>query len=154
QLERSLADEREQNHLIGLDVADLGRFDVWLSTTLNGPEGIPVRGQSPVEPVQYRLDVSIDRFVESITGHAHIDLDVKSEGLRAVPLELGPDMRIDGIKDRSGRDLFFVRTGRQATAFLAEPVKPHEAFSLDVDFSGNPFEEKRLNTIGLQSTLG
>ncbi len=39
QIERSLADEKENHHLVGLDVIDLGRFTVWLSAPLNGPDG-------------------------------------------------------------------------------------------------------------------
>ena len=152
--QREIEEEQEHSHWVGLTLADLGRFDVWMSAAFSGPNGAPVLGTSPFEPEHYVLDVTVDRFVESISGKARIELHAVRGGRRAVPLTLGIDLRVDGIKDGAGHDLLFLRAGSEVTVFLPAPLEEGAKATLEIAYSGNPFYESSLSTFALRGALG
>ena len=147
--------EREQwrDHLVGLEVEDLGQFDTWMSACLRGADGKPVHGHAPVEPERYTIDVRIAKLVNALSGEATIKLRVLDPGRHAVALRLGGDMKVEAVHDGEGRDLKWLRSGGAILVLLAEPTREGVPLSLTVRFSGNPFSEANYTSFALRSPI-
>ncbi len=153
-MRRQLESEQAEDHLIGLDLADLGEFDTWMSAAIAVPGGGTRLGLPAVEPERYTVEVRIARGVDSLNGTARIDARATESGRRVVSLSLSLDLALEQVTDERDVVLPFIRSGSSILVQLPRPTRAGEPVVLKTKFSGNPFNKAEWKVVTLRSTLG
>jgi hypothetical protein len=151
---RRLGRAQRQGKLIGLDIEDLGTWDTWVSTRLRDTGGAPYPGGTGVEPVHYQLDVSLHGDRLALEATATIDLQVSVENLRTVTLEMGQDLEPVAVSDADGQPLVFLRTRGELTVLLPKGVAAGSTTTIEVRYSGQPFDRESSGVFVQRSTTG
>lgn len=132
---KEISRQQRRGRLIGLELADLGQWDTWLSASLRGKEGKPSHGAASFEPEKYTLELSVADNL-AVTGRARLDLKPVIRGARAVGLRLFTDLQVSKVTDGSGRNLFFTRTLNDLAVLLPGPVGEGETVTITVEYGG------------------
>jgi hypothetical protein len=153
QLGKRLQRSQKQGKLIGLELTDVGMWDTWMSAPLRGSDGEPTPGSSGVESVHYRLDCSLDGKELALDATARIDLTVLVDGLNTVTLDMNSDLVPTEVRDDDGRALAFVRTRGELTAVLPSSLASGSTTTIEVRYTGRPFERLSPGTYAQRSAL-
>jgi hypothetical protein len=153
EMRRRLQQAQRQGKLIGLELDDVGMWDTWISSNLHRSDGEPSPGTSGVEPVHYRLDCSLGGTQLELDAVARIDLAVLVDGLNTVTLGMNSDLVPTEVRDADGRPLVFVRSRRELTAALPGPLSSGSTTTIEVRYTGLPFERLSPGTYAQRSTL-
>jgi hypothetical protein len=143
QIRESIASQQRQGRQLGAELAELGLWDTWLSSSLRGRQGEPLPGVAAFEPERYTLDVTLAEPDLRLSGHARLDLSTVIGGSRAIDLELPSDFKIDKVTGEAGRPLFFLRSGEGVMVILPAAAAAGQKVSLTLDYSGNPVSSQR-----------
>jgi hypothetical protein len=153
QLRKRLQRSQKQGKLIGLELTDVGMWDTWMSTHLHRADGEPGPGSSGVEPVHYRLDCSLDGKELELEATARLDLTVLVDGLNTVTLDMSSDLVPTEVRDADGHPLVFVRSRGELTAALPGPLESGSTTTIEVRYTGRPFERLSPGTYAQRSSL-
>jgi len=153
-LRRTLEDEQRSGGLIGLDVADLGTWDTWVSASLTGIDGGATPGTRGAEPLHYDLDVSLGGADLALESTARLSLRVLVGDLRAVSLEMNADLEPRRVIDARGRELEWWRSRHELVVVLAEPAQAGERLGLAIEYGGRPLERASDGVLALRHPSG
>lgn len=151
-LDRLLHQEQRRGRWIGLETADLGSWDTWISTPLRTTKGEPRPGFPGFEPERYILDLAIDPRTGTLDGKATLELRALTDARRTVRLELHPDLAVRQIRDGEGRELFHLRAGSRIDVLLPEVVAADALTRLEITWSGSFFDEGDRRNWALRDT--
>ncbi len=151
-ISRFLGREQQRGRLTGLEVADLGVWDTWISAPRHAG-GRPVPGLPAFEPRHYTLDVTVQPRSEMLLGSAGIELVATTGGRRVVHLSLHRDLEITRIVDDEGRDLPFLREGAEIHAVLPEALPQGTAVKIEVVYSGKFLDRGQDRNWALRDAL-
>lgn len=152
--ERRIEREQRRGKLIGLVVDDLGIWDTWVSASLRGPDGEVAPGTTAVESRHYEISVTLRGRQLELEGRARIELDVLVDGLRAVTLDAGNDLVPAEVWDDEGHRLVFERGYGELTVVLDRPRAAGTVVTLEVAYTGHPFERVASGAYVQRSPLG
>jgi len=138
---KSIEKAQRKDKLIGLEVADLGTWDTWLSSSLLGPGGKASPGARGIEPNHYEIDATLSGKELDLVATARLDLRVVVDGLRAVALEMNSDLIPVGVADGDGRDLDWFRSQDELVVSLGTPAGVGDRLEIVIDYTGTPIEK-------------
>lgn len=136
QIKRQIHRQQRRGRLVGLELADLGSFDTWVSAPVRDKEGNPRFGAPPFKPVKYTLDMTANPKELTLSGKARIELKPRVPGSRVVSLGLDNDLVVKKLTDGAGRELFYQRTLSDLEIVLAEPPAAGETATVVVEYEG------------------
>ena len=151
---RTIEKAQRKGKLIGLEVADLGIWDTWISSSLYGSGGRSTPGARGVEPEHYRIDAVLEGKELDLVATTTIDLVAVVDGLRAVALEMAPDIGPVGVTDGDGRRLDWFRSRNELVAVLPEPVAAGDRLSVSIEYTGRPIEKVASGAFVQRDTTG
>jgi len=153
-VERHLQREQRRGKLIGMEAADIGRWNTWISTRLQTPDGVPVYGSTGVEPVRYVLDVTLTGKKMELEAEAALELRVLTEDLRVVNIEMNPNLTPRSVTTADGTALTFLRARDELAVVLPGSVEAGSEITLEISYTGRPFDRLAANRFVQRSTLG
>ncbi len=151
-LARQLHRAQRKGRLIGLSVADLGRWDTWLSGALPGDDGRPRPGSAAFEPQHYELELSLEGSKLRLVGKARLHLRPLSDRGRVVELSIHPDLEVEHARLDAGGELFFLQQGGEVLVVLPEPPAAGQVSVLEVEYSGHLLDRVEGKSFALRST--
>jgi len=152
-LKRQIHKSQRRGRLIGLDVAELGAWETWMSTTLTS-NGDPRPGFSPFDVEHYELEVSLDPRGEDGEGVARIDLAPRSTASRFVVLSLNRDLAVSSVVDGAGRNLFFEQEDGGLLVAFDEAPSTSEMTRLEIRYSGKMIRRSSSGVFAVVDTVG
>lgn len=127
--------------LIGLEVADLGIWDTWVSTSDHGQDGGPTPGSFGVEPENYEIDAVLLGKDLALEATARVSLRVVVDGLRAVTFEMNSDLTPETVTDGHGRALEWFRSQNELVVVLGEPAVVGDELEIDIAYAGKTVDK-------------
>jgi hypothetical protein len=138
---RTIEKAQREGKLIGLEVADLGTWDTWVSTSFQSDDARSTPGSRGVEPDHYEIDAALRGRDLELEATARVSLRVVVDRLRTVELEMGSDLSPTAVTDSRGRSLGWFRSQNELVAVLAEPAEVGSRLDLTVAYTGRPLEK-------------
>jgi hypothetical protein len=138
---RSIEEAQRKGKLIGVEVADLGTWDTWVSASLLSSDGNPAPGARGVEPNHYDLDVTLRGKALEMEATARVSMRVVVDGLKAMLFEMSSDLEPTGVVDGHDRELDWFRSSNELVVVLAEPAGVGDVISVEIAFTGRPIEK-------------
>jgi len=133
--------EQHEGKLMGIEVADLGVWDTWLSTSLRGREDTPTPGSRGTEPDNYEIDaVLVGRDLE-LEATARVSLRVVVDGLPAVSFEMNPDLTPTAVTDGRGRTLEWFRSQNELVVVPAESAAVGDELVVTIAYTGTTIDK-------------
>ena len=154
QAARHLEREQRRGKLIGRQVGDLGIWDTWVSASLRNADGDPTPGTPGVESRHYDISAELEGKQLEMEASARIQMDVLIEGLRVVTLEMDGDLTPSRVTDDAGLDLEFSRSQDELTVLLPAPAAAGDVLTIDVEYSGRPFDRLASGAYRQRRPLG
>ncbi len=151
---RHLEREQRRGKLIGRDVEDLGIWDTWISASLLNAAGDPTPGTPGVESRHYAISAVVEGKQLALEANARIQMDVLIEGLRVVTLDMGGDLTPARVTDGNGVELVFTRSQDELTVLLAGPAAAGDMLTVEVEYSGRPFDRLASGAYSQRRPLG
>lgn len=151
---RSIERAQRKGKLIGLEIADLGTWDTWVSASLRSADGRQAPGSRGVEPNHYDIDASLSGPELAVEATATISLRTVVDGLTSVALEMEPDLEPVRVVDAVGRELGWLRSRNELVVALAEPVGVGGGLVLGVAYRGRPIDKVASGTFVQRDTTG
>jgi hypothetical protein len=151
-LARHIRLQQRKGRWLGVEVEDLGAWDVWLSTPWTPTPGHGFPGNVGFETEHYTLDVTVKRRSLILEGEATLDITAQADGRRIIPLELFRDLQVERITDGEGKQLFFMRSGRELAVLLPGPSVAGEKLTLKVTYGGRALKWVGHGTYDLEDT--
>ena len=151
-IKRDLHKQQRRGRLMGVEVADLGTWDTWISSTRRGADGTPRQGIRAFESKHYEIEATLTRPDLEIEGRARIHLTPVSDIGRIVQLSLHSDLQVTDVRDSAGKDLFFHQQGSEILAVFAEPPAKDSEVIVDVGYRGRILEKFEGKTYFLVNT--
>ena len=139
--EKSIAKAQREGKLIGLEVADLGTWDTWVSTSFRNDDARPAPGSRGVEPDHYEIDAALRGRDLELEATARLSLRVVVDQLRTVTFEMSSDLSPSAVSDGRGRRLEWFRSQNELVAVLAEPAEVGSHLELTVAYTGRPIDK-------------
>ena len=136
--ERAIRSEQREGRALGVEVDDLGIFNIWVAAPLRSASGDPTPGSPAFKPARYTLETRITQPGLRLSGKARIELDPVVRGSRVVGLSLPGDFQVERVADAQGRPLFFRRMEDDLTVILPQAPVEGEAVAVTVEYAGNP----------------
>lgn len=153
QRERQIHRQQRRGRLVGLEIADLGSFDTWVSSPMRDKEGKPRFGSPAFEPTKYTLDLTANPKDLTLSGKARIELKPRVPGSRVVSLGLDLDLVVKKVTDGTGQALSFQRTLYDLDIVLAEPPAAGEMATVVVEYAGKGLNKYSGNYALVSTTL-
>jgi hypothetical protein len=151
---RSIEKAQHEGKLIGLEIADLGIWDTWVSTSFRGNDGRPAPGSRGVEPDDYEIDAALLGKGLELAATVRISLRVVVDGLRAVTFEVNPDLTPETVIDGRGRVLEWFRSQNELVAVLAEPAAVGDELEISLGYTGRTIDKVANGTWVQRDTTG
>jgi len=151
---RDLEREQRRGKLIGREVGDLGIWDTWISASLRNAAGDPTPGTPGVESRHYAISAELEGKQLDMEAVARIQMDVLIEGLRVVTLDMDGDLNPVKVTDGGGVELEFTRSRDELTVLLARPAAAGDVLTVEVEYSGRPFNRLSSGAYSQRRPLG
>ncbi len=145
---------RNRGKLIGLEIADLGTWDTWVSASLVGESGAPTPGARGVEPDHYELAIRLAGPGLALEGRARMTLRAVADGLCAVAVRLHPDLLAVRVTEGRGRELPWFRSRNELVVALPAAVAAGDAVELVIDYRGRLVDVSDTGATVLRTTTG
>jgi len=145
---------QHQGKLIGLDVADIGIWDAWVSTSFRGADGRPAPGSRGVEPDDYEIDAALLGKDLELEATARLSLRVVVDGLRAVAFEMNSELTPETVRDGRGRVLDWFRSQNELVAVLTEPAAVGDELEISLSYAGRIVDKVANGTWVQRDTTG
>jgi tetratricopeptide (TPR) repeat protein len=151
-LKRHIRIQQRKGRWLGVDVEDLGAWDVWLSKPWTPASGRSFPGNVGFETEHYTIDATIRRHSLILEGEATLDITAQAGGRRVVSLELFRDLQVQRVTDGDGEPLFHMRSGRELAVLLPSPSVAGEKLTLKVSYGGRVLKWVGRGTYDLEDT--
>ncbi len=151
---RHLEREQRRGKLIGRELGDLGIWDTWVSVPLRNAAGDPTPGTQGVESRHYAISAELEGKRLEMVASVRIDMDVLIEGLRVVTLDMDGDLIPARVTDGEGVELEFTRSQDELTVLLASPAAAGDVLTVEVEYSGRPFDRLASGAYRQRRPLG
>ena len=138
---KTIEKAQREGKLIGLEVADLGTWDTWVSTSFRSDDDSPAPGSRGVEPDHYEIDAALRGKDLELEATARLSLRVVVDRLRTVTFEMSSDLSPTAVSDGRGRRLEWFRSQNELVAVLAEPAEVGSRLELTVAYTGRPIDK-------------
>ncbi|MCH9649086.1 MAG: hypothetical protein K0U98_12680 [Deltaproteobacteria bacterium] len=152
-IRRELHRQQRQGRFIGLDVADLGTWDTWLSSSRYNDRGEPRPGKPAFAAKHYELDIRLAQKDLHLSGHARIHLEAASSLGRVAHLRGHSDLEVSKVTLDGGEELFFHHSGEDLLVILPNPPEEGSLTVVDVHYSGRMVEKLEGKTYFLRDTV-
>jgi hypothetical protein len=154
QIHRLLRRERRRGRFLTFDLADLGDWDTWVSTTLRTEAGAPLPGAPGFEPDSYTIDLQIGAPDPRASGSATVVLDSRTGLRRFATFALAPDLRVQAVRAGDSRALFWFVSRGALHVMLPEPLAIGARTTIRISYEGQILESIEPGTFVLRYTDG
>ncbi|HTT23060.1 MAG TPA: M1 family aminopeptidase [Candidatus Sulfotelmatobacter sp.] len=117
---------------------DENKFGEWASFPMSGEHKLGAIGH-PIRIVHQELDTTFEKNANLI-GRAKTDFVAQLDGLRVVPLNLFPTLRVRSVKDADGQPLAFIQEDKnddaQFSVILPKALQVGEKFTVATEYAG------------------
>jgi tetratricopeptide (TPR) repeat protein len=151
-IQRSLHREQRRGRLMGVELADLGTWDTWVSASRTKADGQVQRGVPAFEPTHYEVELEIRKGTLEAVGKTRLHLKATTSVGRLVALNFHLDLRVLGVQDGQGQDLFFHQEGGSLLAVLPQAPTAGSEIVLEVRTEGQVLEKADAKTYFLVNT--
>jgi len=153
-IRRTIKDAQRKGKLIGLEVADLGTWDTWVSSSLQGGDGQATPGARGFEPSHYDIDAKLIGKELEIEATAVISSRAVVDGLAAAAFEMNPDLKPVRVVDGAGGELDWYRSNNELVVVLAEPADMGSEFEVGISYTGDIIEKVSNGAFVQRDTTG
>ena len=161
------ADEREQRRIarelrtqqkkgrgLGLELADFGEWEQWMSAPMRDATGKPLGRRTLFEPVRYVLEATLSGSGDlTLSGRARVVVRSQSASHRVVVATLHPDLVVRVVRDARGAQLAFHRSGAELAIVLAAAPAAGDETAIEVEYDGRFLDRAGRSLYALRDTL-
>lgn len=148
---RFLSREQRRGRFIGLEIADLGAWDTWISAARR-VDGRPLHGTPAFEPRHYRLGVTVQPRSGELAGRAEIELVATTGARRLARLSLHRDLAVSRVA-AGETELAYLRDGSEIHVVLPHAPPAGEAVTVTVEYAGRFLDPGRDRNWALRDAL-
>ena len=161
------ADEREQRRIVrelrtqqkrgrglGLELADLGEWEQWMSAPLRDASGKPLARRTLFEPVRYVLEATLSGGGDlTLAGRTRVVVRSQAERHRVVVATLHPDLVVRAVRDARGSSLAFLRAGAELAIVLGVAPAAGDLTAIEIEYDGRFLDRAGRSLYALRDTL-
>lgn len=161
------ADEREQRRIarelrsqqrrgrgLGLELADLGEWEQWMSSPMHDASGKALGRRTLFEPVRYVLEATLSGSGDlTLAGRARIVVRAQAARHRVVVATLHSDLVVRTVRDARGGVLAFHRSGTELAIVLAGAPAAGDEVALEIEYDGRFLDRAGRSLYALRDSL-
>jgi tetratricopeptide (TPR) repeat protein len=151
-IERRLHRAQQRGRLMGVEVADLGTWDTWLSASRRNVEGVLQPGLRAFEPKHYEIEGTLQGPKLELAGQARLHLQAATSVGRFVRLEIDSDLQVRRVGFEGEKELFFGQVAGEVLVYLPRVPAAGETIVLEVDYDGLVLEKVSSGAFSLRNT--